>query len=206
MPGKIAVEADVERVALVVINGSKAGRDIESAVGGDGLGTIRPPVMGEVASSWVAKPQRSFHIVAGGHSKQTAITAILEFSSGIIAVALFLRFARHAVVTSLDQIHLRLSCPPFTCVKSKNKYEGFAALDVCLSVRKRPLQKETKSNDNIFGTAPVFCATAKTSGSSIHQPHPHPGMCDSASSRRPRCHRDRRHRHWQDLGVSPSRH
>ena len=30
-----------------------------------------------------------------------------------------LRFARYAVVTSLDQIHLRFPCPPFICVKSK---------------------------------------------------------------------------------------
>jgi hypothetical protein len=28
-------------------------------------------------------------------------------------VTLFARFARHAAVTSFDQIHLRLSCPPF---------------------------------------------------------------------------------------------
>jgi len=35
----------------------------------------------------------------------------------------------------LDQIYLRLSCPPFICVKSKNKCERLAALDACQSVR-----------------------------------------------------------------------
>jgi len=42
-------------------------------------------------------------------------------SSVIIFLTLLLRFARHAVVTSLDQAHIRLSCPPFICVKSKRQ-------------------------------------------------------------------------------------
>lgn len=38
-----------------------------------------------------------------------------------ILKTLVLRFARHAVVTPFDQIHLRLSCPPFICVKFKKQ-------------------------------------------------------------------------------------
>ena len=33
--------------------------------------------------------------------------------SAIMCLTFLSRFARHAVVTSSDQIHLRLSCPPF---------------------------------------------------------------------------------------------
>src|SRR5215472_671491 len=43
-----------------------------------------------------------------------------EISSAILKETLLARFARYAVVTSLDQIHLRLSCSPFICAKSKN--------------------------------------------------------------------------------------
>jgi len=35
----------------------------------------------------------------------------------------------------LDQIHLRLSCPPFILREIQNQMGGFAALDVCQSVR-----------------------------------------------------------------------
>jgi hypothetical protein len=42
-------------------------------------------------------------------------------SSAIIFLTLLPRFARHAVVASSDQIYLRLSCPPFICVKSKTQ-------------------------------------------------------------------------------------
>lgn len=57
---------------------------------------------------------------------------------------LFPRFARFAVVTGLDQIHLRLSCPPFSQRQSKKRnVSGRTALDVCQSVRDNwPLQKE----------------------------------------------------------------
>ena len=36
-----------------------------------------------------------------------------SLGSVIMCLTLLSRFARHAVVTSSDQIHLRLSCPPF---------------------------------------------------------------------------------------------
>jgi len=94
----------------------------------------------------------------------------VPLSFAILYGTLLLRFARHAVVSSfLGQIHLRISCPPFILREIQNKNEGFATPDVCLSVREnRALQKEIKSNDHIFGTARVFCATAETRGSSIH--------------------------------------
>jgi len=41
-----------------------------------------------------------------------SVVIIMAFLD-IIFLTLLLRFARHAGVTSLDQIHLRISCPPF---------------------------------------------------------------------------------------------
>jgi ATP-dependent RNA helicase RhlE len=47
------------------------------------------------------------------------------------------------VVTALDQIHLRLSCPPFSQRQSKKNVSGRTALEVCQSARdNRPHQKE----------------------------------------------------------------
>ena len=64
------------------------------------------------------------------------------------------------------------SSPPFLPAvylrESKNKCKGLrGSRRVSECARQLALQKETKSNDHIFRTVLVFCATAEASGSSI---------------------------------------
>ena len=58
----------------------------------------------------------------------------------------------------LDQIHLRLSCPPFTCVRFKDKCERLAALDVCQSVRNNESLKKETNRMTTFSELPLSAA------------------------------------------------
>ncbi len=57
----------------------------------------------------------------------------------------------------LDQIHLRLSCPPFICVKSKNECERLR-LDVCQSVCDNEPSRKKQIRMTIFSELPLSSA------------------------------------------------
>jgi hypothetical protein len=57
----------------------------------------------------------------GHYGPETALSPTSLIASGTMKQTLFPRFARHAVVTFSDQIHLRLSCPPLVSAKSKTE-------------------------------------------------------------------------------------
>jgi len=69
-----------------------------------------------------------------GYSRNPAFR-MKKPDSAILIGTLLPRFASHAVVLQLDQIHLRLSCPPFQfSAKSKINVSGTKVLHVYLSV------------------------------------------------------------------------
>jgi hypothetical protein len=90
-------------------------------------------------------------------------------------LTLLSRFARHAVVDFCDQIHLRLSCPPFLvqrqiqCERHKSPGRVYAPDD-------RTLKKVTKFDYIVYRTAYLFCIAAEVGGGTIYHTDANPGV------------------------------